>query len=93
MTEAYVTLTHASGLHARPAALFVETASRFKAAVTVEAGGRRANAKSLLAVLGLGAGPGTALRIVAEGEDAEEAVRALVQLVASDFAAEPAREG
>lgn len=80
-----MTITHPAGLHARPAALFVQAASRFKSTITAEANGRKANAKSLLAVLSLGAAPGTALRIVADGEDAEEAVAALVELVRTDF--------
>jgi phosphocarrier protein len=85
LVEAIATITHPSGLHARPAALFVQTASRFASAITVEANGRKANAKSLLAVLSLGAAPGTAVRICAEGEDAEEAVAALLELVRSGF--------
>lgn len=85
MIEATVTIHHPTGLHARPAALFVQTAGRFRSTITVEANGRQANAKSLLALLGLGAGAGTTIRIAAEGEDAAEAVETLVRLVASDF--------
>lgn len=80
-----MTIQHPTGLHARPAALFVQTAGRFKAAITVEANGRQANAKSLLALLGLGAGQGTEVRIRAEGDDAAEALEALRALVEGQF--------
>jgi phosphotransferase system HPr (HPr) family protein len=69
-------------LHARPAASFVRTAMGFDASVDVCVGDRRANAKSLLAVLGLGARRGSTLRLSAEGPDAEVALTALVTCVA-----------
>jgi phosphotransferase system HPr (HPr) family protein len=64
-------------LHARPAADFVRTAMRFDSDITVAVNGREANAKSLLAVLGLGAKRGTTLRLSADGDDAAAAVDAL----------------
>jgi phosphocarrier protein HPr len=72
-------------LHARPAAQFVRTAMRYAATITVHAGERHADAKSVLAVLGLGARRGTQLRLRAEGEDAAPALDALVACV-SGFA-------
>jgi phosphotransferase system HPr (HPr) family protein len=68
-------------LHARPAGLFVRTAAGYRSAVTVSAGERRADARSILAVLALGAEGGAELRISAEGEDAESAVAGLADLV------------
>lgn len=76
-----VTLENASGLHARPAAEFVKTASGFAAAVTVEG----VDAKSLLGIMSLGATRGRRIRIEASGPDAEAAVDALSALVESGF--------
>jgi phosphotransferase system HPr (HPr) family protein len=69
-------------LHARPAAQFVRTAMGFSARVIVGAGGRDADAKSLLSVLALGAKGGTPLRLRADGDDAPCAVDALAGCVA-----------
>jgi phosphocarrier protein len=68
-------------LHARPAGAFVRAAASFAATIEVEANGRRANAKSILEILGLGADGGTELAISASGDDAAEAVAELANLV------------
>jgi len=68
-------------LHARPAGLFVRTAAGFRSEITVSAGGRSANAKSILSILALGARGGTALELRAEGEDAGPALAALAACV------------
>jgi phosphotransferase system HPr (HPr) family protein len=81
-SESVVLLPADVDLHARPAARFVRTAMGYDAIVHVFAGDRRADAKSLLAVLGLGARRGTALRLSAEGPDADVALDALVTCVA-----------
>ena len=70
-------------LHARPAADFVRTAMGFTADVTVSAGEREANAKSLLSVLALGAKGGSELRLTAAGDDAAAALDALTARVAT----------
>ncbi len=80
MTSNDVTLQDPAGLHARPAALFVKAASRFKSTITVQAGAKRANAKSIVDVLKLGARQGTVVTITAEGADEAEAVAALSAL-------------
>jgi len=80
--ERRVVLPADVALHARPAGLFVRAAAGFRAAVWIEAGGRRADAKSILQVLGLGATGGTELAITASGDDAAEAVEGLAALVA-----------
>ncbi|GAB6877054.1 HPr family phosphocarrier protein [Thermaerobacter litoralis] len=85
MAEITVTLNHPTGLHARPAALFVQTASRFRSQIEVQANGKTVNAKSMMAILSLGARQGTALTLRAEGEDAEAALAALKELVESNF--------
>ena len=78
-----------TGLHARPASLFVRTAMRFKADITVQnvtQGRPPADAKSMLDVASKGtAWQGEQIRIVAYGEDAAEAIAALRQLVESGF--------
>ena len=68
-------------LHARPAGSFVREAARFAGDVEVTANGKRANAKSILEVLALGARGGTELTIAASGDGAAEAVEQLVALV------------
>ena len=81
--EVVVMLPAGVDLHARPAAQFVRTAVAFSADVAVAVNGREANAKSLLAVLALGATAGTPLRLTASGEDAEGALDALGRCVAA----------
>jgi len=80
-SEATVALPSAVALHARPAANFVKTAMRFRSRVTVGVNGKTADAKSILAVLALGATGGTTLRLNAEGEDASAALDALAACV------------
>jgi phosphotransferase system HPr (HPr) family protein len=82
-SEAVVALPTGVDLHARPAADFVRTAMAFRARIDVGANGKEANAKSLLAVLALGARGGTALRLRADGDDAPSALAALSGCVAA----------
>jgi multiphosphoryl transfer protein len=74
-----------SGLHARPAALFVQVAGRFVSTISVEnldrAGGQSVNAKSILLVMTIGVGQGHRIRITADGQDAEQALVALQEAV------------
>ncbi|MDQ6774355.1 MAG: HPr family phosphocarrier protein [Candidatus Dormibacteraeota bacterium] len=77
-----VALPGSVALHARPAGLFVKTAMRFQSQVRVAAGGKAADAKSILAVLALGATGGTPLTLTAEGPDAGAALDALAACVA-----------
>jgi len=85
MVEAKVLIKNKVGLHARPAALFVQTANKFKSTITAIHGDRKANAKSILNVLTLGADQGAELILQAEGEDAQEAIQALIDLIESNF--------
>ena len=71
------------GLHARPAALFVQQAAGFSSAIRLTCGERTADGKSILGVLQLGASAGSTVEIHAEGEDAEEAVEALAAFIRS----------
>jgi len=85
MQRTELTIANQVGLHARPAALFVQTASKFKARIDISKDGHRVNAKSIIAVLSLGAGKGSRVVIEASGEDENEAVAALRQLVEAGF--------
>jgi len=85
MPEITLTVRHEVGLHARPAALFVETAKQFNCDIKVTHGEREANAKSILGVLTLGANQGAVITIRAEGEGADQALAALEALVEDNF--------
>jgi phosphotransferase system HPr (HPr) family protein len=85
MAEIKLEIKNKVGLHARPASLFVQTANRFKSAITVINGDTSVNAKSILNVLTLGADKGSILTIKAEGEDAEQAIQAFVELHGNNF--------
>ena len=86
MSSKEVVISNQVGLHARPATFFIQKANEYKASIWVEKDDRRVNAKSLLGVLSLGIVKGTAITIIADGSDEEEAVAALSALIASDFA-------
>ena len=89
MPELKITVEHPAGLHARPAALFVQIANRYQSTIVVSHGARSANAKSILSVLTLGASRGAQLTLRADGADADAALAALQALVSSNFG-EPA---
>jgi phosphocarrier protein HPr len=80
-----VTINNPQGLHARPADLFVRTASRFKARVEINKDGQVVDGKSILDVLTLAAEKGAQLRLKATGHDAEAALEALAGLVEQGF--------
>ncbi|MCL2545572.1 MAG: HPr family phosphocarrier protein [Oscillospiraceae bacterium] len=79
------TINNQIGLHARPATFFIQKANEFRSSIHVEKGTRSVNAKSLLGVLSLGIVRGTAITIIANGADEEEAVNALGEMIESDF--------
>ncbi|MFZ5640893.1 MAG: HPr family phosphocarrier protein [Bacillota bacterium] len=85
MAEDTVEIVNELGLHARPAALFVQQASKFKADIRILKDGREADGKSILDIMMLTARKGANIRIKADGEDAEAAVKALSHLVKSGF--------
>jgi phosphocarrier protein HPr len=80
-SDVTVTLPRTIALHARPAGAFVKTALKFQSRLTVAVDGKVADAKSILAVLALGAVGGTELRLTAEGDDADAALDALAACV------------
>lgn len=75
------TITLAGDLHARPAASLAIAAARFESSIALFVGHRRADAKSVLSVMGIGAARGREVRIQAEGPDATEAVETLSELL------------
>jgi phosphocarrier protein len=81
-------ILNTNGLHARPAALFVKTSSRFQSEVWVEKHGERINGKSIMGLMMLAAAKGSVLRVIAEGEDAPAVIEALEKLVATHFGEE-----
>jgi phosphocarrier protein len=83
-----LTIENRNGLHARPAALFVKTSSRFHSEVWVEKDGERVNGKSIMGLMMLAAGKGSVLRVIAEGEDAESVLTELEQLISTRFGEE-----
>jgi phosphotransferase system HPr (HPr) family protein len=86
-----VTIANATGLHARPATLFVETAKRFRSDVRVARGGEAVDAKSVVGLMLLEAVGGAAITITADGTDEVAAVTALAELVEGGFEEEEAR--
>ncbi len=83
-----VVVENSLGLHARPATLFVRTASQFQSDVTIGRDGHVSDGKSIIGVLMLGAGPGARLCLTARGADAAEALEALAALFRSRFGEE-----
>src|SRR5499433_2507246 len=73
------------GIHARPAALFVKTANRFKCDVFVEKDGEKVNGKSIMGLMMLAAGPGSTLTVHANGHDASQAMAELETLIKRKF--------
>ena len=88
--SAELTVKNDHGLHLRPAADFVRLAARYRSQIRVvnltRGGSRQANARSLLEVTALGIDQGHSIRLSAAGEDADEAVKALSELIRSNFA-------
>ena len=80
-----VEIVNKRGLHARASAKFVKLAATFDAEVRVSKDGQTVDARSIMGLMMLAAAPGSCIDIVAEGEQADEAVDALVDLVAARF--------
>ena len=85
MTEATTTIENKTGIHARPASLFVQTASKFKSKVQIKAKGKTVDAKSMLMIMSMGLVKGTEITISADGPDEADAVQTLKDLVDAKF--------
>jgi phosphocarrier protein HPr len=80
-----LTVQNKLGIHARPAAMFVKTASRFASEIMVEKDGETVNGKSIMGLMMLAAGPGSKLTVHANGSDAPAAVTELEELLKRKF--------
>ena len=83
MKQLDITIQNPTGLHARPAKEFVNTAKKFKSDVRVQHGEKKANAKSLISMLTLGVETGSEIRILVDGADEDEAIKELETAVRS----------
>jgi len=85
MYEKTVMVINRAGVHARPAALLVQTAKDFLCEIMFERGDDKINGKSIMGIITLGAAYGTEIRIIADGEGEEKAVEALARLFETKF--------
>ena len=85
MIQREVTITNSTGLHARPATFFIQKANTSRSSVWVVKDDRRVSAKSLLGVLSIGIAKGMTITLAADGEDENEAINGLVELIESGF--------
>ena len=83
--EKDITIVNRLGLHARPAAMFVRIASRYRAEVWVDKAGEQVNGKSIMGLMMLAAGQGSKLHIRCEGQDADKAMQELEELIQAHF--------
>lgn len=84
MTHRSVIVKLPTGLHLRPAALFTQEACKYESEITLQRGDMKVDAKSVMGVMALGAGPNTEVLITAEGPDEQEAVEALSRLLEAE---------
>lgn len=82
--EREVIVRNAQGLHARPAALFVQIAAKYDASITVKKDNESVNGKSIMGILMLGAQQNSHVILIAEGEDAEKAIGELEAFLTRD---------
>ncbi|MDF2564150.1 MAG: Phosphotransferase System HPr (HPr) Family [Massilibacillus sp.] len=86
--EAKVVIANKAGIHARPASMLVQSATKFQSKIKLAAKGKTIDAKSILMIMSLGLVKGTEVVISAEGADADAAVKAIKDLVESKFGEE-----
>ena len=85
MLSKTVKIVNKLGLHARPSARIVQVASKFKSDVTLEKDGVPVNGKSIMGVMMLAAGMGSEVTITVQGEDEEEALAKVAEVLTSSF--------
>ncbi|HEX3015950.1 MAG TPA: HPr family phosphocarrier protein [Desulfobacteria bacterium] len=78
-----VTIKNSSGLHARPASLWVQAASRFQSKIQIKKADAEVDGKSILGILSLGLTAGSQFELIVDGEDEQEAAKVLEELLAS----------
>ncbi|MGO2354520.1 MAG: HPr family phosphocarrier protein [Marinomonas foliarum] len=85
MLEESIVIINKLGLHARAAGKLIETTTRFSCDITIEKDGRNVDGKSIMAMMMLAAGKGTEINIKANGEDEQDAINAIVELINNRF--------
>ena len=85
MISKTVKVENTVGLHARPATYFIQKTNSYSSSVWIECDGGKVNAKSLLGVLSLGINQGAEIKIIADGEDEDEAIAGLTALIETGF--------
>ncbi len=85
MQIANTTIINKLGLHARAAALLASTAGRYASTLKITAKSKQVDAKSVMSLMLLGASQGTEVELYAEGQDEQEAIKALIDLIAQRF--------
>ena len=85
MAQRELTILNKLGIHARPAAQFVKTASKFTSEIRVEKDGEEVDGKSIMGLMMLAAGNGSVIIVAAEGEDEDAALEALADLIERKF--------
>ncbi len=81
MVEKEITIKNETGLHARPANIFVKKASSFNSDIKITKDDKTVNAKSIMGVMRLGASKGSTVKLQVEGDDEKEAIKALIELI------------
>lgn len=92
IAEKKITIKNKSGLHARPAAVFVQIANKYDSDVVVKKGKLEVNGKSIMGILMLAAGKGSQITLRIEGDDADSAITELEMVLAGDIDTEPAEK-
>jgi len=87
-----VKITNSSGLHARPAAIFVQIANKFVSDISITKGDQTINGKSIMGILMLAAEKGTEVELKAEGDDAEKAIDELSEILIKDIENPPSKD-
>ncbi|MDB4837476.1 HPr family phosphocarrier protein [Marinomonas sp.] len=85
MQETSITIINKLGLHARAAGKLIETTSRFSCDITIEKGGRNVDGKSIMAMMMLAAAKGTTINIKTNGDDEEDALKSIINLINDRF--------
>lgn len=85
MKEANLLVKNSAGIHTRPAAMIVKLASKFKSDIFLHKNGLKINAKSIVGVMALTAAQGSTVKVITQGKDEDEAVKAFIELFESGF--------
>ena len=84
MAEKTFKVTASTGIHARPATVLVQAASKYNSDIQLEYNGKSVNLKSIMGVMSLGIGQGAEVKIVAEGSDEAEVIANLTEIMANE---------